>query len=159
MCGGFCGRRLDVGGASWAARIVAAALILALAPTTPTAGWLLCAGRTFEMSCFGWQRCVNCGGAWSVVDGAGRGMAVARVCGRVFVLLFAVWCGVKIVCTFCVCVCVCCWSAGVVSFGVGVCCDCGSRSGAGAGSVTLVSVARGALRSWRTCGAACVIHW
>ena len=27
-----------------------------------------------------------------------------RVCGRVFVLLFAVWCGVKIVCTFCVCV-------------------------------------------------------
>ena len=43
MCGGFCGRRLDVGGASWAARIVAAALILALAPTTPTAGWLLCA--------------------------------------------------------------------------------------------------------------------
>ena len=52
MCGGFCGRRLDVGGASWAARIVAAALILALAPTTPTAGWLLCAGRTFEMSCF-----------------------------------------------------------------------------------------------------------
>ena len=155
MCGVFCGLRLDVGGASWAARILAAALILALVPTTPTAGWLLCADGTLEMSCFGWQRCVNCGGAWSVVEGAGGGMAVARVWkGVCIVVCGVVWCQD---CMYFLCVCVCCWSEGVVSFGVGVCCDCGSRSGAGAGSVTVVSVARGALRSWRTCGAACVM--
>ena len=104
MCGVFCGLRLDVGGASWAARILAAALILALVPTTPTAGWLLCAGRTLEMSCFGWQRCVNCGGAWSVVEGAGGGMAVARVWkGVCIVVCGVVWCQD---CMYFLCVCV-----------------------------------------------------
>ena len=58
MCGGRgSGRRLDVGGASWAARILAAALIVGLAATTPTAG------RCFLVQRVRWECLVLVGSA------------------------------------------------------------------------------------------------